>query len=240
MDNNTKKDIDTLKTIKPQNPKTPKPLLFIVNIIYKMEEPQDLQKKRLTFDNLKFLEKILKASLSSAEIIVEGVDDPDALHLEIFNEFENIFKRIKNLVGETNFNRLTGLQQALDARQPKEEAKGPAAAATDDGLGAAAAAEKGNFTADVAMRKCEEIQVQMLHPYFKQSEKMIAVRYQGETLNGRPDGYGTITYVHGNNKASIYSFYGVAEFRENKINGKAFLMGGAKYVSISEYEGGIR
>ena len=171
-----------------------------------MEEPQDLQKKRLIFDNLKFLEKILKASLSSAEIIVEGVDDPDALHLEIFNEFENIFKRIKNLVGETNFNRLTGLQQALDARQPKEEAKGPSAAATDDGLGVAAAAEKGNFTADVAMRKCEEIQVQMLHPYFKPAGKVIVCRYYGETLNSKPEGFGNITYVHNSNIEDLYSF----------------------------------
>ena len=50
-------------------------------------EPQDTQHRKLSLDDLKKLEKFVKASISSAEIVLEEEHDYDKVHSEVLQEF---------------------------------------------------------------------------------------------------------------------------------------------------------
>lgn len=81
-----------------------------------MEDPQDRQTKKLTFENLKMVEKIVKASISSAEILIDELSDSEQINREIYQEIANVFKRIRHLVGDSNYNQLTGVQKCIDQK----------------------------------------------------------------------------------------------------------------------------
>jgi hypothetical protein len=49
--------------------------------------------------------------MSSAEIVVDGVQGADQIHSDIFQEFQTIFNRFKNLIGIVNYEQLTGISQ---------------------------------------------------------------------------------------------------------------------------------
>lgn len=57
-----------------------------------MEDPQNTYKKRLTLDNLKTLEKIIKAAVSGAEILIGDVDhdSEEAINQIIIEELETV------------------------------------------------------------------------------------------------------------------------------------------------------
>lgn len=80
----------------------------------------------------------------------------------------------------------------------------------------------------------------MPHPFMKVENNVVMCLYEGETLNGHPEGFGKVKYIHQKNKGHLYSFFGVAEFKNRRMNGLAFLIGGVKYLRIGEMKDGIR
>lgn len=91
-----------------------------------------------------------------------------------------------------------------------------------------------------SIKKFETLIVQIPHPYMKTENNTVMCQYEGETLNGQPEGLGKISYLHKKDKKDLYSFVGVAEFKDRKMNGNAFLIGGVRYLRIGEMKDGLR
>jgi antitoxin component YwqK of YwqJK toxin-antitoxin module len=92
----------------------------------------------------------------------------------------------------------------------------------------------------VPIKKFETVLVQIKHPFYKGHDLVVMSLYEGETLNGHPEGFGRIKYVHNNNKKDFLSFTGVAEFKNKQMNGFSFIIGGVKYLRICQTKNGLR
>ena len=88
--------------------------------------------------------------------------------------------------------------------------------------------------------KLKDIECEIVHPYRVGELRSITVKYFGElNENEVPNGLGYVTYTHLNNRASTYSFRGIANFKNGVIEGKAlFKAGDTQSCSIDEMKDG--
>ena len=67
-------------------------------------------------------------------------------------------------------------------------------------------------------QKLNDIECEIVHPYRMGELRSITVKYFGElNENEVPNGLGYVTYTHLNNRASTYSFRGIAHFQNGVI-----------------------
>ena len=59
-------------------------------------------------------------------------------------------------------------------------------------------------------------------------------------MNGEAEGFGFLKYIYNGDAKALYSFTGMGEIHDGKLNGLAVIVGGVKFIRIGQMKDGLR